>query len=183
MDRQQAWKLVQQKVANKNLQKHMLAAEFVMMGLAGRFGADDAKWGLAGLLHDLDYDLTFDKPSEHSLLSAEWLAELGVDADIVYAVKVHNHAHNLERKSMMDKALYATDPLTGLIVAAALIHPAKKLAPLTPEFVVNRFYEKSFAKGANRGQIQACSELGLTLEEFIAIGLTAMQQHAGELGL
>lgn len=154
-----------------------------MIGLARHFGEDEAKWGLTRLLHDLDCDLTADKPLEHSLLSAEWLAELNVDPDIVYAIKVHNQVHNLVRKSRMDQALYASDPLTGLIVAAALIHPAKKLAPLSPDFVVNRFYEKLFAKGANREQIQTCSDLGLTLEEFITIGLAAMQEHAGELGL
>ena len=183
LERNEAWGLVQKKVTNKNLQKHMLAAEYVMTGLARRFGEDEKKWGLAGLLHDLDYDLTANDPQKHSLLTAQWLAEMGFDPDIIYAVKAHNGVHGLERKSLLDKALYATDPLTGLIVAAALIHPAKKLAPLTPDFVVNRFYEKSFARGANREQIKTAEEMGLTLEEFITIALASMQEKAHELGL
>ena len=87
------------------------------------------------------------------------------------------------RSTAMDKALYCSDPVTGLIVAGALIHPSKKLAAIDKDFILNRFNEKSFARGANRQTIAACSELGLTLEDFVAIALEAMQQSAGELGL
>ncbi|MGE5558600.1 MAG: HD domain-containing protein [Bacillota bacterium] len=182
MDREEALKLVGEKVSNENLRKHMLAVEFVMRGLAGRFDTDEEKWGLAGLLHDLDYDLTYDKPDQHGILSSQWLEEMGMDPEIAYAVKAHGK-HQFERKSLMDKALYAADPVTGLVVAAALIHPEKRLASLTPDFVINRFHEKSFAKGANREQIRTAEELGLSLEEFIGIALKAMQERSGELGL
>ncbi len=184
MNRDEAWELVQKQVSNRNLRNHMLAAEMVMRKLAEHFGEDKEKWGLAGLLHDLDYDETANNPSRHSLLAAEELQKLNFDSEIVYAVKVHNHVHGLPRLSRMDRALYVCDPLTGLIVAAALILPAKKLAAVTPDFVLNRFTEKGFARGANREQIKRCeTELGLSLSEFITIGLSAMQQDAALIGL
>ena len=111
------------------------------------------------------------------------LEEAGLPADVVYAVRAHNDRHGLPRLSLMDKALFATDPLTGLIVAGALIKPEKKLAAIDVQFLVNRFNEKSFARGANRETIRACSEMGLSLEEFLGLGLEAMQGIAGELGL
>ncbi|EOD00755.1 HDIG domain-containing metalloprotein [Caldisalinibacter kiritimatiensis] len=183
MNREEALKQVKKNVKNKNLVKHMLAAEAVMRGLAEKFNEDVDKWGLAGLVHDIDYEETADDPNRHSIVGAEMLQELGYEDDVVYAVKVHNDAHGLERKSLMDKALYCSDPLTGLIVAAALISPTKKLNDIDTQFVMNRFNEKSFARGANREQIKACRELGLELEEFISIGLESMQKIHKDLGL
>lgn len=181
--REEALKILSQYISNKNLLKHMYAAEAVMGALARHFGEDEEAFRLAGLMHDIDYDETKDDPVRHSLVGGEILAELGFPEKVVYAVKCHNERHGLPRTSLIDKALYATDPLTGLIVAGALIHPEKKLAPLDVSFLVNRFYEKSFARGANREQIASCSELGLSLEEFIAIGLEAMKAIHEELGL
>jgi putative nucleotidyltransferase with HDIG domain len=183
MDRENALKLVKQHVKTRNLVKHMLATEAVMASLARRLGEDEEMWALAGLLHDIDYDKTSDDPDRHSLLGGELLEELGVDEDIVYAVKAHNECHGLPRESLLDKALWAVDPLTGLLVAAALIHPEKKLAAIDVGFVMNRFKESSFARGANRDQMKSCLELGLALEEFVEIGLEAMQGISSELGL
>jgi len=154
-----------------------------MKRLAQHFGEDEEKWSLAGLLHDIDYDETKDDPERHSMLGAQMLEELGLPEDVVYAVKVHNERHGLPRNSLMDKALYAADPTTGLIVAGALIRPEKKLSAIDVSFLVNRMKEKSFARGANREQIQSCTELGLTLEEFLGLSLEAMQGAAGQLGL
>lgn len=183
MNRLEALELVKKHVKNKNLINHSIAAEVVMRGLAQHFGEDEETWGLAGLLHDVDYDQTKDDPATHSKLGADMLTDLGVAEDVVYAVKVHNDYHGLPRNSKLDKALYATDPLTGLIVAGALIKPEKKLAAIDTPFLVKRFAEKSFARGANRDQIAACAELDLSLDQFIDIGLTAMQNRAEELGL
>lgn len=183
MQREEALKLVTDNVSNQNLVKHMIAAEAIMRALAAHFGEDEDTWGLAGLLHDIDYDTTKDDPSTHSLLGSQMLAEAGVSPEIVYAVKVHNEAHGDPRVSRLDKALYAVDPLTGLITAAALIRPEKKLSVVTPESVLKRFGEKAFARGANREQIKTCSEIGLTLEEMVAISVAAMQRVADDLGL
>jgi putative nucleotidyltransferase with HDIG domain len=183
LTREEAYKILKKNVTNKNLQKHCIACEVVMKALAEHFGEDAETWGLAGLLHDIDYEETKDQPDKHSLVGARMLEELGLPEELIYAVKVHNWAHGLPRNSLMDKALYATDPVTGLIVAGALIRPEKSLAAVDVPFLMNRFGEKSFARGANREQIAACSELGLELEEFLEISLKAMQGAAKELGL
>jgi len=182
-DREKYLEILKKHIKNKNLIKHSIAVEAVMGGLAKRFDQDVGAWRLAGLLHDIDYDQTYEKPELHSLIGAEILKELGLPEEIIYAVKAHNEAHGLERKSLMDKSLYASDPLTGLIVAAALISPTKKLKDIDVQFVLNRFYEKSFARGANREQIKSCEEFNLSLEEFINIALDEMKAVADDLGL
>jgi len=163
--------------------KHSLAVEAIMRALARHFDEGEEKWALAGLLHDIDYDKVKDDLSQHSLLGAKMLEDLGVDKDICQAVKVHNEAHGIPPQTLIEKALFVADPLTGLIVAAALVLPSKKLNDLTPENVLNRFKEKAFARGANREIIKKCEELlGLKLEEFVKIGLLAMQKISQELG-
>jgi len=174
---------LQKRIKTNNLFKHLLATEAIMRGLAEYLNQDVEKWGLCGLVHDIDYEETKDSPQTHSLLGSEILTNLGFSSDIVYAVKVHNDYHNLPRLSMLDKALYCADPTTGLIVAGALILPSKKLSDVTVDFLLNRFNEKSFAKGAKREQIKACSEIGLELNEFLGISLTALQKISTELGL
>jgi len=181
MNRPEALALVQSMVANRNLLKHMLATEACLRGLARRLGSDEEEWGLAGLLHDVDYDQTKDETARHGILGAELLRERGVGAGIIHAVLAH--VGNVPAESLLDKALYASDPITGLIVAAALMHPTRKLANVDTEFILRRFKEKKFAAGANREQIQTCSTLGLSLEEFTSICLTAMQGIAPDLGL
>ncbi|MFW6238244.1 MAG: HDIG domain-containing metalloprotein [Halanaerobiales bacterium] len=183
MDRKKALKLVQENLKEENLVKHCLAVEAVMKKLAEHFAEDVDKWRLAGLLHDIDYEETKDEPERHSKVGAEMLKEMDVEEDIVYAVKVHNHEHGLPRKNLMDKALYASDPLTGLIVAGALVHPDKELAALDSEFIMNRYQEKSFARGADRDVIASCEEMGLELEEFFELALQGMQEISDDLGL
>lgn len=183
MTRNEALAWVKENINNKNLLKHSLAVEACMRAVARHLGQDEEKWGLAGLLHDIDYEQTKGDAQTHSILGADMLAARGLPEDLVYAVRVHNEAHGLPRTSLMDKALYAVDPLTGLIVAAALVAPEKKLSAIDTNFVMKRFGEKAFARGANREQIRSCAELGLTLEEFITIGIEAMQGIAAELEL
>ena len=181
MTREEALKLVKSNVKNKNLVKHMIATESCMKALARHFNEDEALWGITGLLHDVDYDQTSKDPSRHGVVGAQMLQEMGIDENIVYAVKAH--AGHAEAKSAMDKALFAVDPLTGLIVAAALMHPTKKLKEVDTKFVINRFKEKSFAAGANRDNIRTCENLGLSHEEFITISIEGMKSVADELGL
>ncbi len=184
MNREDALDLLKQHLKTENLLKHTYAVEAVMRELAERLGEDADRWGLAGLLHDIDYDQTGDDPSLHSIKGADMLAEAGFDAELVDAVRAHNDHHGLPRESSMAKALYAVDPLTGLIVAAALVHPEKKLAALDVEFVLNRFDDNSFARGANRDAITSCEEeLGLSLEEFVDLAIGAMVRVSDELGL
>ena len=184
MIREQAFNLLKENLQNQNLIKHCLAAEAIMKALALHFNEDVEKWGIAGILHDIDYEKVKNDLSQHSLMGAQILKDLGAQEDICQAVKVHNEAHGIEPKSLLDKALYVTDPLTGLIVAATLVLPSKKIADLTAENILNRFKEKAFARGANRDIIKKCENLlNLKLDEFIEIGLRAMQSISQDLNL
>jgi len=184
MTREEALKIIKENLSNQNLIKHCFAVEAIMRALAQRFGKDQEKWGLAGLLHDIDYEKVKNDMSQHSLVGAKMLEDLGLDKDICQAVKVHNEAHGLAPETLIEKALFVTDPLTGLIIAATLVLPSKKIKDLTVENVLNRYKEKAFARGANREIIGKSEELlDLKLEEFIKIGLGAMQGIDSELGL
>lgn len=180
LSREEALALVQQHVSNRNLVKHMIAVEAVMRRLARQLGENEGIWGLAGLLHDLDYSETVDDFGRHGFRTVEILADKDVPPEALHAIKAH--PGHVDRETPTDKALYAIDPLTGLIVAAVLMHPQKKLRALDVDFVLRRFKEKRFAAGADRDQIRACSELGLDLEEFLKLGLEGMCDVADELG-
>jgi putative nucleotidyltransferase with HDIG domain len=183
MDRQQALEAIRKNVKNENLIKHMLATEAIMRALATRFGEDKEAWGLAGLLHDIDVELTGGDMSQHSQLGADLARNLGAGEAIAKAILCHNEAHGVIPATSLEKALFCADPLTGLITAAVLVRPDKKIASLEANSVRKRFKEKSFAAGANRGNIAKCSEIGLELEDFIALGVDAMKTIAQELGL
>jgi len=184
MEREKALKLLTDNIKNQNLQKHCLAVEAAMRELAKYFGEDKNKWGICGLLHDIDYEKTKDDPNLHSKKGAEMLKELGFDEELCDAVLTHNEAHGAEPETKMAKALFCLDPLTGLIVAATLVLPSKKIGDLKPENILNRFGEKAFARGVNREIIQECETLlNLSLEKFIEITLKAMQNISKDLGL
>lgn len=184
MRKEEALNLLKENIKTPNLVKHSLAVGAIMRGLAEKFQEDKEKWEICGLLHDIDYEKTKNDPKNHSLIGAEMLKNLGVDEEIVEAVKTHNEAHGIEPKSLMAKALYVADPLSGLIVAATLVLPSKKIKDLTVENVLNRFKEKSFARGANRDIIKKCEEyLKISLKDFIEIALKAMKEIGEELGL
>ena len=184
MTREEAVRLLKENIKNNNLIKHSLAVEAVMKDLARHFGEDEEKWALSGILHDIDYEKTKDDPSQHSLVGAQILEGLLVDSEICQAIKVHNEMHGILPETLMEKALYAVDPLTGLIVASALVLPSKKIADLQTDSVLNRFHEKAFTRGANREIISKCKDyLNLDLPEFFGIALRSMQEIAQDLGL
>jgi len=183
MDREEALSSVIANVENENLVKHMLATEAVLRALARRFNENEEDWGLTGLLHDIDVELTENELRMHSKLGADLARELGASDEIYHAILCHNEAHGIPCDSLLDKALFCVDPLTGLITAAALIRSDKSLAGLTTESVVKRFKEKRFAAGVNREQIASCQEIGIKLEEFLSLGIEAMKEIADDLGL
>ncbi len=193
MTREEALSLVRQYIKNENSVKHMLATEAIMRALARRFNAsaslsaseNEETWGLAGLLHDMDMEIVDYRtnPEQQGAVGADMLEKMGVDTIITNAIRAHNEATGKTRDNLIEKAIYAVDCLTGLIVASTLVLPSKKIGGLTPENVLNRFKEKSFAKGARRDAIATCSEINLSLEEFAQIGLKAMQEIASDLDL
>lgn len=180
MKREDAIILVNEKIQTKNLIKHCIAVEFGMREVAKHFGEDEELWGLTGLLHDLDYEETKDDFPNHGLKTSEML-QGKLPEDALYAIKAH--AGKVPNKSKLDYALFAIDPLTGLIVAACLMHPDKKLHSLNNEFISRRFEEKRFAAGANREQIKECEKIGISLDKFIELTLSGMQKVHIDLGL
>lgn len=196
INRDGAIKLIENHVDNKNIIKHMFALEALMGGVydelhsRGRtneeLGGTKEEWMMAGLLHDGDYCESV--PMERQGVQvAEWAKEKSYELseNVVYAMAAHNwHNTKIEPKTLMDWSLFIGDSLTGLIVAATLVLPTKKLADLTVESVLKRFKEKSFAKGTRRENLLMCEEkLGLNLGEFVIICLRAMQGINQELGL
>jgi len=181
MNRTEALDLVRQHLKNKNLVKHCLAVEACMKAAAVRLGHDPEPWGLAGLLHDLDYEVTEKSPELHTTETVKILQEKGIAPEVIHAVQAH--AAKVPCENPMDWSIYAIDPLTGLIIAAALMHPDKKLRSIDLDFVKRRYKEKSFARGARREEIEQCRNVGLELDEFIGLALGAMQGIDSDLGL
>ena len=184
MDYDKGLNLLKQHMNNKNLVKHCIAVALCMEGLAKRLNGNPEKWKIAGLLHDIDYEYTKNNFMEHGIKGGEILKNEGFDdEEILNAIKRHAGHENNMPQTKIDWALYSSDPLTGLIVAATLMHPKKKLENVDLNFIKKRFKEKRFAAGANREQIKQCEKLGLELDEFLNICLDSMKGAANELGL
>ncbi|MFH1488128.1 MAG: HD domain-containing protein, partial [Pseudomonadota bacterium] len=158
--------------------------EAVMRALADRLGEDREKWGLAGLLHDLDVEMVDADLSRHTLEAEKILRDKGIDEEIIRAVKLHNEqAHGEKRSEKFHHALAAGETVTGLIIATALVYPDRKLGSVKPKSITKRMKEKSFAAGVNRETVMECEKLGMALTEFAEICLHAMKGIADELGL
>jgi len=183
MNRQDAWALLCEYTQSAGLRKHALAVEAAMLAYARRFGEDEEKWAIVGLLHDFDYEIhpTLD---QHPQDGAKILRERGYPEDIVYAVLSHAEHLGMERKSSMDKAIYAVDELTGLITAVALVRPTKSLFEVDSAAVRKKMKDKAFARSVNRDDVVKGAEiLGVSLDEHIAFVIEAMKEVADELGL
>lgn len=185
MEREKALDLLKKYVKNENMIKHCVASEVVMRALAKKFGEDENRWALAGLLHDIDVEITNADLDVHTKEAVEILKEAGVDDEIIEAIRLHNEqAHPGERRSTrFQHALAASETLTGLIIATALVYPDKKIASVKPSSVIKRMKEKAFARGVNRDIIMECEKAGIALPEFVELGLGAMREVADELGL
>jgi putative nucleotidyltransferase with HDIG domain len=181
MDRNQALDLLKQHLKADNLIAHSLAVEACMRAFARRFNEDEEIWGLAGLLHDLDYAYTVNSPRLHAKKTAEMLKVYDLDPRIPHAILGHND--QVERKTPMDHALYAIDPTTGFITAVALMHPSKSIDAAEPGRMKKRFKELKFAAGADRTQMAACSAFGVELDDFLLTCQQAMKGISQELGL
>lgn len=193
MNREEAYRILTTYLKNRNLIKHCLATEAVMKRLCVYLNPNASqeeieKWGITGLLHDADYEMSFNHPEKHGILITE---KVDLPPDIAYAIRAHNYQWTkVLPQSPMDFSIACADQLTGLIVAATLVHPdppgeaGKKITSVTPEFVLKKFYDKSFARGADRASIMACEEkLSIPLLKFIEIVLASMKEIAPQLGL
>ncbi len=183
MDRISAGEVLKENLQAENLIHHSLAVEAVMRKLAERLEQDADRWALAGLLHDIDYEQTDQTPERHGMVGADYLVNRDVDEEICHAIQSHNEMTGVPRESLMDKALYCADPVTGLITSAALVKPDKSLASVELKSLKKKFKDKAFARGANREQMRECDQIGLTLDEFLQLSIEAMQGIHEELGL
>jgi putative nucleotidyltransferase with HDIG domain len=182
MNRSQALEIVREYVKNENLVRHMLAVEAAMRFYAGKFGEDEALWGMTGLLHDFDWEIhpTLD---QHPQDGAPILRQRGVPDVIIQAILSHADHTGVPRLTPMQKGLYACDEITGLITAVALVRPSRSLDDLTSQSVKKKWKDRAFAAGANREEIsKAAEEFGIQLWEHVDNVILAMRPVAGELG-
>ncbi len=187
LTREQALDLLHSRMESPNLRRHCYAVEIVMKALATRLKGDPETWGVAGLLHDADYEITKTDTQKHTHLLLEWLTGVEEREEILKAISAHAYGYVSdapEPANAMEWALYCCDELTGFIVAIALVRPEKKLSAVTVDAVLSKWNQKAFAKGVDREQIAFCEEkLSIPLPEFVKLALSAMQSIAPELGL
>ena len=185
--REEAWDLLCQWVESDSLRKHMLAVEAAMRAYARKYGADEALWGITGLLHDLDFERypDMDDPvNGHPRTELRLFRELGYPQALIHAVEGHAPYLGIARAGRMDSALVAVDELTGLIMAVGYVRPSKDLRDVTVKSVRKKWKDKGFAAAINRHEIEEfTAELGEDLDEHIALVLAALQDNASALGL
>ncbi len=182
LTRDEAWQLLCEWTPTEALRRHARAVELVMRAAAGRYGDGEAgveRWGIAGMLHDADYDQW---PEEHPNRIVAWLREQG-EAEIAHAVSAHFTRWNVPYESALDKALLACDELTGFIGACCLVRP-EGVATLKPKSVMKKLKDKSFAAKVDREEVRKGAELlGVELRDHVGFVIEALQPHAAELGL
>ena len=183
MDRQTTLNLLSEFVKAETLMKHLLAVEAAMLAYARKFGEEEEKWGIAGLLHDFDWEVV-PTPVEHPTYGANILKERGYPEYIVRAVLTHGDHTGIQRESLMEHTLFAVDELSGFVRAVTLVRPNKSLDEVTPRSVLRKMKDKAFAKDIKREDItRGAEELGVTLDEHIAFVVESLKPVAKELGL
>lgn len=184
ISREDAFVLLSTHLKNEKLVCHCLSAEAIMRELATRFDENPEMWAIAGLLHDIDYEITDGDPSRHGREGAELLLNQGVSPVIADAIQKHNaEGLGLERTTVFDHALASAETITGLIAATALVYPDKKIASVKPQSVIKRMKTPHFARSVNRDIIMECETIGIPLPDFVAISLKAMAGIAERIGL
>jgi len=186
--RSDALALMHEYTASESLRKHMLAVEGAMRAYAARFGEDEERWGLAGLLHDFDYERfpnqSHSPTEEHPAAGVRILRDKGYPDDILEAILGHAHYTSTVRESGMAKTLFAVDELTGLITATALVRPSKSVHEVDARSVRKKMKDKAFARGVSRDDVvSGAAELGVDLDEHITFVITSMQARSADLGL
>ena len=183
MNRESAWSLLCEYTQSESLRKHMMAVEACMRAYARKFGEDESKWGITGLLHDFDYE-KYPTPQEHPFVGNKILEERGYPEDVRRAILSHADYSGVKRETNMEKALFACDELAGFITASALVKPGKSLAEVDAKSVRKKMKDKAFARSVSRDDIiNGAAAMGIELEEHIAFCIEAMKGIAPELGL
>lgn len=184
MTREKAFQLLKEHVRNEKMIIHSLSSEAVLKAIARRLGRDEEKWGLAGLLHDIDVELTHADPLVHGLKADDILKDYDVDAEILDAIRMHNEdATGEERSTEFQHALAAGETITGLIHATTLVYPDQKIASIKYKSVTKRMKQAAFAASVKRENIMECEDIGIPLEEFVQLSVDAMREIHEEIGL
>jgi uncharacterized protein len=184
LPREQALELLKNYIKNERMIAHSIASEAVLRALALKLGKDLDKWGQAGLLHDIDVEITNADPLIHGPAGARMLAEMGIDEDIVDAIAMHNEvAAGKERTTEFQFALAAGETITGLITATTYVYPDRRVASVKPKSVVKRMKEKAFAASVKRENILECEKIGISMDDFAILAIGAMAAIAEEIGL
>ena len=184
MTRNEAESLLKKYVRNEKMLFHSYSSEVVMRALAKKLGHDEEKWGLAGLLHDIDSEITNADPKKHALVAEELLRDEGIEEDIIDAIKMHNEeATGLERTTEFQHALAAGETITGLIYATALVYPDKKIKDVKAKSVTKRMNQSAFAASVSRKNIMECEKIGIPLNDFAELALNAMKEISDKIGL
>lgn len=184
MTSEEALQLVKEKVKSDTVLYHLLETQAIMEDLAEKLGEDKEKWGLAGLLHDLDWGETESNPEEHGLQTEKMLEGKDIDPEIIQAIKAHNFLHTgFTRESKLDYALLAAESLTGLIVAMSMVLPDKKVANVKAKSIIKRMKEKAFARNVNREAIIDIEKIDVPLNDFVELGIKAVQKISDQVGL
>lgn len=181
--RKEALESVEVNIEDRNLIRHMLGVEAIMRDLAKYLNENEEEWGLTGLLHDIDMELTGGDMSTHSKLGADLVLDLGGSDTMAHAILAHNDTQGIPRETKLDKALYCADPLTDLIIANTMAQPDKKIINLEAQLIENSYQDNQFAAGINLDRIAACRDLDLSITDFIGLGLIALKRIASDLGL
>ena len=181
--RDEAVSMLEENIRSVIMKNHCYASEAVMRGLARRLGRDEEAWGIAGLLHDIDTEIVQADPYRHGPYAAN-LLEGKVTSEVLDAIVMHNEmAVGKDRHTEFQHALAAGETITGLITATALVYPDKKVASVKVKSITKRMKEKAFAASVRREVILECEKIGLSLDEFTEISLTAMQEIGEQIGL
>lgn len=184
LERSEALELLHRFVKNEKMIIHSLESEAVMRALARRLEEDEDKWGLTGLLHDIDVEVTNADPKIHALKAEELLKDYHLDEEMLDAIRMHNEeATGLPRVTVFQHALAAGETITGLIHTTALVYPDKKIAGVKYKSIKKRMKQKAFAASVKRENIMECEAIGLSIDEFIQISVDAMKEIADDIGL
>ena len=183
MDRDQTIDFLNRHVKTEMLMRHLLCVEASMRGYARKFGEDQDRWGIAGLLHDFDWEIC-PTPTDHPTHGAQILKVHGYPEDIIRAVLTHGDHTEVKRESLMEHTLFAVDELSGFVRAVALVRPSKSLDDVTPRSVRRKMRDKGFAQGVNRDDLaRGAEELGVEFDEHIAFVVESMAPVSAQIGL
>lgn len=178
--RKEAEELLYSHLKTESMRRHSLATAAVMEGLAEKLGASTEEWFITGLLHDIDFEQTNDKPDQHGVIAMKILENIDIHQEMKGAIL--SHSGNAPLNTLIDKALWSADAVNGLVIAAALMRPDNSIKNIELKSLKKKYKNRAFAAGANREQIAECSSFGIELDEFLQLSIDALAKYEKELG-